>query len=145
MSVGAAPIDPDEPILRRIPINPGYYSPTKAPPVERGAFVPRPIDVDGLSFYLEREISPAELVAAVQNARCRFVVARMRASDIYGLGLSLVTTMEPGDLPGHMIVPEINFATYHDRAQRQRMKEWGAALAEIASRNIVFESPPTEP
>jgi len=55
MSNAAAPIDPSEPILRRIIKAPGYYDPRKEPPLERGAFTPNKGDDDGLSFHLERE------------------------------------------------------------------------------------------
>lgn len=137
MSAGATPIDPDESILRRIKINPGYYDPKKAPPVEAGAFRPHPRDEDGLSFYLERHLSVAAFIAASDLPADQFVIVRLRAGDLYDLGLSLVPKQEPGDLPGHVIAPEINVGTYHDPIQKKIVKELCRKLARLANSGVV--------
>jgi hypothetical protein len=138
---GEAPlIDPDEPILRRIARSPGYYNPQKAPPVESGAFRPNKNDTEGLSVYLERDVSPAELVAATNKPADRFLVARLKAADFYGLGLSLVPNPQPEGPAGHVLVPEINFNAYNDHSKRAAIKEVMLALAELASRNIVRDA-----
>ena len=140
MNQEIAPIDPKETILRRVVISPGYYNPTKAPPIEAGAFRPGSNDTDGLSFFLEREISPATLAASGKSATCGYVVARLRACDIFNLGLSLLPTQSESELPGHLIIPEINTTSYSDGTKRPKIKEAMAALAKIASRDIVFTS-----
>ena len=102
MSQGATPIDPNELILRRIPAREGYYEPRKVPPVSKGAFQPSGRDIDGLSFNLEREVS-AETLAMSGTVGTPYAVARLRAGDLYALGLTLVPDQQPGDLPGHLI------------------------------------------
>jgi hypothetical protein len=66
MSDDVPPIDPNETLLRRIPVTPGFFDPAKAPPVQAGAFRPNEGDTDGISIYRERMISPSELVAATK-------------------------------------------------------------------------------
>jgi hypothetical protein len=106
MSRTPAPIDPDEPILRRIPVTPGYFDPIKAPPVQAGAFRPSSTDDDGLSFYRERELSVSELIAGTGRAAGSFAIARFKARDLLDLGLTLQPKQEAGDLEGVPILVE---------------------------------------
>jgi hypothetical protein len=138
MSEGASPIGPNERVLRRIFVGQGCFEKDKAPPVQRGAFIPSPRDVDGLSFYLESIISAPEVAAAAEKPAACYVVASLKAGDLYALGLTLVPTQDPHDLPGHIISPEINSTTYNDSTQKPKIKEISKKLAEIASHNIVF-------
>ncbi len=130
-------IEPDEAIIRRIRKCPGYYNPLKNPPIERGAFTPNKNDEDGLSFYLERELSVEGLLAASNRPAIDYVIVRLKASDLYELGLSLDRTNNPDDLPGHVVIPEINFQDYEDPRQKPRLKELGKALVDLARHNIV--------
>jgi|SRR5208337_646789 len=129
-------IEPDEPIIR-IPKCPGYYDPLKNPPIERGAFTPNKNDEDGLSFYLERELSVEDLLATSNRPANDYVIVRLKASDLYELGLSLDRTNDPDDLPVHVVIPEINFQDYEDPRQKPRLKELGKALVDLARQNIV--------
>ncbi len=145
MSDATLPIDPDETILRRIPVTPGYFDPEKAPPVQAGAFRPNKGDTDGISFYRERQLSAYELVAATNKAAGHFRVARMVARDLLAAGLALHPKQEEGDLPGHVIAPEINHASYNDpdMAKRQHVKEVCKKLADLANRPGVTFDPHT--
>ena len=136
MSQGAVPVDPDETVLRRIPEIAGYYDPSKAPPVGVVAFRPTPDDTDGLSFYLEKETSAAELIASGKPGK-HYTVARMRAGDLYELGLHLIPDQQPGDLPGHLILPEGNLKTYNDPAQKHRVKEVCKNLSDLANKGLI--------
>src|SRR4051794_14066192 len=107
MSVGTPSIHRDEPILRRIPKAEGYYDPQKNPPIEAGAFTPNDEDDDGLSFYIERELSISALIENSPPGRS-YVVVRLRAGDLYDLGVTLVPMQREGDFPGHVVVPEMN-------------------------------------
>jgi len=138
MSEGSPPFDPEERVLRRIFVGAGFYDPEKAPPVEAGAFRPNSHDGDGLSFYLEREVSAERLAGAAGKPADHYVVARLRAGDLYDLGLTLKPTPGTGDLPGHVVVPEINTGAYKDKAQKARLSELCLRLAEVASRDIAF-------
>jgi hypothetical protein len=141
MSAGGTPIDPNEPVLRRIAIAAGYYESSEVPPVRAGAFRPNDKDVDGLSFYLEREVSAPCLAAASSKPASSYVVARFRAGDLFALNLSLVPTPGIGDLPGHLSMPEITRDTYKDPVTGPRVKELGKALADLACRDIAYPPP----
>jgi hypothetical protein len=136
MSDAAPPIDPDEFLLRRIPVQKGYYDPEKAPPVEAGAFRPNPNDIDGISIYRERLLSVSALVAGTDKAASGFTIARLVARDLLALGFTLEPKQEEGDLPGHVIVPEINVATYKDPdlQKRGRVKNLCKSLADLANK-----------
>lgn len=138
MSGEPPPIDSDEPILRRIVKAPGFYDPQKAPAVGRLAFTPNQHDTDGLSVYLEHEVSPAELVAAAKKPADHYLVARLKAADFYKHGLSLVPDPQPEGPRGHVLVPEINLTAYNDRSKKSWVKEVTLALAELANGNIVW-------
>jgi hypothetical protein len=130
-------IEPDEAIIRRIPKCPGYYDPLKNPPIERGAFTPNKNDKDGLSCFLEREMSAEDLLARSNQPGSNYVIVRFRAADLFQMGLSLIRTNDPDDLPGHVVIPEINFQDYKDPRQKPRLKELGKALVDLARHNIV--------
>jgi hypothetical protein len=53
------------------------------------------------------------------------------------LGLSLVACDSEGELPGHVIIPEINAASRDDPQRRLRVKEWCKDLAELASQDVI--------
>ena len=138
MSNVSRSIGPDERVLRRIFIGQGYFEAGKAPPVQRGAFTPNPRDMDGLSFYLAEAISPADLAAAAEKPASCYIVASLRAGDLYDLGLTLVVSEEASGLPGHVVAPEVNWESYVDPVRKRRIKEVQTKLAQIASENIVF-------
>ena len=52
------PIEPDEIVLRRVPLVAGACDLSLPQPISRGAFKPSERDLDGLSFYRERFVSP---------------------------------------------------------------------------------------
>ncbi len=53
------------------------------------------------------------------------------------MGLSLIRTDDAEDLPGHVVIPEINRRDCEDPQQKPRLKELGKALVDLAKRNIV--------
>ena len=65
------------------------------------------------------------------------MIVRFRAADLFQMGLSLIRTDDPDDLPGHHVIPEINRRAYEDPQQKPRLKELGKALVDLAKRNIV--------
>jgi hypothetical protein len=134
MNSDPAPIDPDEPILRRIPVTPGFYDRAKAPPVQAGAFRPNPNDNDGISFYRERELPVSELVRRTNKPARSFTIVRLTAGDLLNLGLTLQPKQEDEDWPGHLVVPEINKPAYDDPAQSSRVKEFCRKLTVLSNR-----------
>jgi hypothetical protein len=77
-------------------------------------------------------------VRATEKPPDTFVISRLKAGDILALGLTLIPKEGPGDLPGHMIMPEINLATYNDREKKPAIKEWCRSLAKLAAKDIPY-------
>lgn len=136
MSDDAPPIDPDEFLLRRIPITGGYFDTKKSPPVQPGAFRPNAGDTDGISFYRERLLSPSELVARSKRPPGTTKVARLLARDLLALGLTLEPKQEEDDLPGHVVIPEVNYLDYNSRdpTRNERPTALGKSLANLANK-----------
>ena len=73
----------------------------------------------GLSFFLEREIvyRSHDRIRARTRPLAELVVICLHAKDVYALGLTLRRTFDPGDLPGHVIIPEMKSGTITGRAK----------------------------
>jgi hypothetical protein len=141
MSQDPTPIDPDEPILRRIHIS--QYKAGLPIPIQAGAFRPSTEDDDGLSFYREYHLSAVALARSGRKPAEEYVVVRYRARDLLGLGLTLEPTCNPDDLPGHVIIPELSKSKYHDN--KAKCKEIHLRLATLGSKDLLtgFVSPPS--
>lgn len=136
MCQGAVFPGPNETVLRRIPVVPGQFNPEKKPPVGKGAFIPNANDTDGLSFFLECETSAYKLIAAAKPGR-DYQVARFKISEILGMGLTINLSQGPDDMPGHMIVPEINAIDYQQKATKSALTVHCLELARMANDRIV--------
>ena len=138
MCEDAESVAPDEPILRKIVKMPGYYDPQKNPPIVTGAFTPNPSDADGLSFFLEREMSIEALLKLTSRPASEHVVVRLQASDIYNLGFNLKRTFDPSDPPGHIVIPELSRGHY--LANKKTLKPLILKLVNLAMEHIVFNT-----
>jgi hypothetical protein len=137
MSDDADSVAPDEAILRRIPIADGHFNPQKIPPVERGSFTPNKKDTDGISCYLERLMSVEALIeASLPRPASKIVIVRLQASVFFDLGLTLRRTFDPGDLPGHSIVPELNWNDY--QSKKKMLTPAIVQLMLLAQDNVAF-------
>ena len=137
MSEDAEFVAPDERVLRRIPKAPGFYDSDKTPPIQRGAFTPNRNDTDGLSCFLERLMSIERLIElAAPKPASELVIVRFLARDIYDIGLTLRRTFDPGDPPGHVIIPELNKAAYDIR--KSDLRPLMVQLMLMAEKSIVF-------
>jgi hypothetical protein len=131
------PVDPSEIILRRIPGSSDYYNPSLADPVLAFAFRPTPQDIDGISLYRELFVSPEQVASKARKPASSYVVARLLASDILALGLTIAPTPGDGSLPGHVSIPEISWPAYNDRSKKPRLAEMNKRLAILAGKDIV--------
>lgn len=106
-------------------------------PVQRVAFEPSKRDVDGISVFRELFLSAADLAKAgtSNNGYC---VARLRVSDLIALGLTVVPDPRNDQPPGHAILPELSISE-HNR-DKQKCKDIQRRLAQLASKNIVFNT-----
>jgi hypothetical protein len=126
-------VDPGESILRRIPPNPDHYNPSLDPPISAFSFRPNKNDVDGISLYREHFTSVEAL--ANSGRKPPYIVARLNASDIFALGLSLDPTPGEGDLPGHVVIPELSVSAYQNN--RPFVREMNLKLAKLASGDVL--------
>lgn len=61
-------------------------------------------------------------------------MVRLSIQDILALGLTIKLTI--GDLPGHVVIPELNAKFLEEN--KKRVDEFAAKLAELAGRDIVL-------
>ncbi len=76
-----------------------------------------------------------ELLKKANKPTGAFAIARLTAGDVLNLGLTLQPKQEADDLPGHVIVPEINKPAYDDRARNPKVKEFCRHLTELSNRD----------
>jgi hypothetical protein len=130
MEVEQDPIDENEYVLRRIHKN---NCDTRLPiPIQEVAFKPTESDVDGISVYREKYVSPAEVAAGGRTPEV-YYVARLAVRALNALNLTVVPT--PGDQKGHAVIPELNRSFYE--SEKQRSKKLQFQLAQLASQAIV--------
>lgn len=124
---------PNEFVLRRIPAS--WVDPSLDMPIKRSAFEPhKSRDVSGLSVFRELFVSAADLAAAGDNV---YYVARFSVHELNGFGLTVVADPQPGQLPGHALIPELNAASLKG-SRRNWSKEKQLLLAINAWDRIVF-------
>jgi hypothetical protein len=99
-----------------------------------GAFKPNSGDIDGISIYDANLVTPDQLKENARNPPDHYRVAKVAESEFLRLGLSIVKTVDPGGLPGHHVVPEINFTAYKssDPVHRAHLKQILDDLVNIA-------------
>ena len=128
------PVTGDEFVIRLIWGD--YYKEGLPLPVQPAAFQPRNSEVEGISVFREACLSSPQDVLRVIAAekRDRYQLARLRATDLAELGLSIKP--EPIEtVPGHAVIPELNATAY--AANRLASKVLQKRLAELASRQII--------
>jgi hypothetical protein len=125
------PIQSVERVLRLIPKD--WYKPGKPVPFGRVAFEPNRYDDDGISLYRERWVTPAQLDASRPKHGTYYVI-RLKVQDIYGVGLTLRRNV--GDLPGHVVIPELRLSSYKEN--KEILNPLIVQLATLAGRDIVF-------
>jgi hypothetical protein len=105
-------------------------------PISRGAFCPNHHDMTGLSVFRARFVKPVDILANVEaEKRNDYYIARLAVRDLHQLGLSIVAEPEVVGPPGHAVIPELSWLSYH--AEKQRLKVIQLNLAKLASADIV--------
>ena len=126
------PVDGSEFVLRTIPNLPNFIRPDLPQPVTRVAFGPNKNDTDGLSVFREKFISPEDL-ARVSRQKGNCYVVRLRASDVFALGLTIKPDRSDA-IHGHCLIREI---TYAER-KVEAVKTAVLRLAQLAGSGIAF-------
>lgn len=131
------PISPDEYVLRRISKDTLRYNPSLHEPITRLAFEPSKRDISGISVFRELFVS-AETVAKAGRGANGCCVARLRASEIVALGLTIIPDPQDDQLPGHALIPELS--AQQVKENKSQSKEIQHKLAKVAGLNIVYET-----
>jgi hypothetical protein len=129
------PLEDSESILRRV--HKSYIHFDQPISVDPVAFRPSSQDDDGISIVRESCISdPAEILKKLSPEKQQdYYVVRVAVRAIKALGLSIVSTPDPDDVPGHSIIPELSLSGY--KKNKSRMKDVQLELAKLASTAIV--------
>ncbi|MCS7167271.1 MAG: hypothetical protein RMI91_11630 [Gemmatales bacterium] len=128
------PISGDEWLLRRV--HRQYFRPGQFMVISPNAFEPRvrgrAPDTDGISLFRAACLSrPEEVLSPITpNKRKDYGVVRISVRFIKSLGLNVVSRPVP-DLPGHVVIPELN--AYDYAANKSRFTPIKMRLAEEAS------------
>ena len=131
------PVSPDEFVFRRILRK--WYDPSKDPPVDRQAFRPTSRDVKGLSVFRANFIDPERLDRDNDGNPGKYCVARLRASAIMDLNLTIIPD-RIDELPGHALIPELRTGLKGEAKETAKEKQYRLAIH--ASNGIVYEPPP---
>jgi len=138
MKAETDPITPDEWLLR-IVWEDRFTS--RVPMISPRTFEPRAgrhPDTDGLSLFREACVaSPTDVLAVIaEDKRSRNGIVRVPVAALASLGLSVITRQIP-EVPGHVVIPELNITAYQNPGNKPFFVTTQLALAVIASANIV--------
>ncbi len=126
------PITADEIVLRRIHQN--HCARDGPQLILPAAFRPTGDDVEGLSVFRASLVLAAQVAAAGRKPG-EYFVAALSVGALLQLGLTVVADDQPGDLPGHALIPELSGPAYQQG--KKSLKLIVAELARIASQHIV--------
>ena len=119
---GTEPIEDDEQLYRRVPVNPQYFNPDVDLYPTPLAFRPRNEDTTGLSLSRAKYKTMQEVAA---NPRGRpYYVAVLIAGELRARGIRVEPNPVPGD-PGHAELPDLRY----DNRSTDQAEEWQVALA----------------
>jgi hypothetical protein len=138
MKAETDPISPDEWLLRMVWED---RFTAKVPVISPRTFEPRDgrhPDTDGLSLFREACVpNPTDvLVVIAEDKRAKYGIVRIPVSALGGLGLT-VDRKPRSDVPGHVVIPELNITAYQNPANKAFFVSTQLALAVIASANVV--------
>jgi hypothetical protein len=137
MKLEMEPVTSDEWLIRLV-----FHDCFKPPglPISVRAFEPRSgrsPDTNGISLYREACLSDVliTLNPVPDEKRPQYGLVRLPVSLFEELSLSIQP--DPTDVPGHVIIPQINITDYMDKTIKTLIKPKLLELARIASENII--------
>lgn len=132
MKAETDPITDDEWLVRLVW---GDRLTNRVPVISPNAFEPRATETEGISLYrLDCLNDPTDALMPIQESKQpRYAIVKIPVSLLISLGLS--TQPQPGQVPGHVVVPELNITDYN--ADKARFTPIKLRLAEAASENII--------
>jgi len=97
-------------------------------------------DKDGMSFFREDFVKSKAVADASRHAQ-KARVARITVIQLSELELDVKTDADANELPGHAIVPDMQYRMNQSDEQRQRTKDRSQKLAQFATKNGVYSPP----
>ena len=134
------PLSPDEYILRRVPVSPGnkLVNLDLSPPLNRVAFRPNEKDILGISVFRELFVTPLRIAKKARKGPNSCYVVRLRVSDVRAAGFNAIPDPQADQLPGHTLIPEINFTSLQNDKEQSKVLQ--LKLANLVTLNdIVFK------
>ena len=137
MSPAETPVANTELLLRRVPSHPGYFTFPDGPLLP-SAFLPSERDKDGISLFRQSDgnpgcpfFTPDSLLEISTSNKVRLYggVVAIAAEAIREISPLTIALAPAEGLPGHVIIPEINYLEYKGEGKR-RIK----ALADLLAR-----------
>ena len=119
---GTEPIEDDERLFRRVPVNPRYFDPAVDPRPTPLAFRPRNEDATGLSLSRAKYKTMEEVAANPRGSS--YYVAVLIAGELRARGIRVEPNPVPGD-PGHAELPDLRY----DNRSTDQAEEWQVSLA----------------
>ncbi len=95
----------------------------------RGAFTPNSNDTDGISLFDARLTTPQAVKEDTEQPAGEYRVVEISEAQLWDLGFTVTPTRddaEPGELPGHVVVPEFSHQAYS--ADKGKFREAQDAL-----------------
>lgn len=149
MSPDETTVDDSELLLRRVPSHTANYHFPDGP-VQLNAFLPSSRDDEGLSLYRElvegtstRFLTAKSLLEAATNPRVREFggVAVVLAAEMRAISLTIESKF--GELPGHVVIPQLNWTAYNaTKSQKQQIKEWADKIVRSLHCKMLIDPKP---
>jgi len=140
----SSPVQDTETLLRRFPSDPGQLEKDLKTP-RFAIFVPSPTDVDGLSLNREGPLfvrDPEALLILAKNENIRIYGGVIAVLTGNVRARSMTVDPDPGDTPGHVIIPELNRTEYDSsRDGKRRVQDLAIRLASEAAKVRVYPKP----
>jgi hypothetical protein len=113
----------------------------RVPIISPRAFEPRGgkyPDTDGVSLFRYACLNdPTDVLCVIgESKRSRYGIVRIRVNILAGLTLT-VRASHIDEVPGHVVIPELNITAYNDNANKAFFTSTMLRLAEEASANIL--------
>ena len=147
MAIETTEVAGDELLMRRIADR--QYRRHRQPPLQEAAFLPRKLDVSGISLARRQStayphfFTPQQLKESVENKSFRETcgVVEVKKDFVASIGLSVRPEEDPR-IPGHVVIPELNHPEWEgDKSTpetRAQIRIWVAQLVdEVVKQNAI--------
>lgn len=94
-------------------------------------------DLDGMSFFREDFATPRQVARACKHPNGARV-ARLSVAALQRMGLTVTADANAAELPGHALIPEMNFAAAKAKTTKRTIADLEQKLAVLASQGKIY-------